>query len=51
MTDPTPSEEQKSIGGVVREAFTELGTTLVAFVKAPKALWGIKIPDWCEGLV
>ena len=49
MSEPTT--EKKSLGQVVSEAFTELGQTLVAFVKAPKALWGINIPYVIEGLV
>lgn len=43
--------ESKGLKEVVREAFKELGETLVAFVKAPKALWGINIPYVIEGLV
>ncbi|MBD3856453.1 MAG: MFS transporter [Acidobacteria bacterium] len=51
MTDTTQTEESKSVGEVVREAFQELGSTLIAFVKAPKALWGVNIPYVIEGLV
>jgi len=51
MTETTQTEESKSVGEVVREAFQELGSTLVAFVKAPKALWGVNIPYVIEGLV
>jgi len=51
MTDTTQTEASKAIGQVVREAFAELGSTLIAFVKAPKALWGINIPYVIEGLV
>jgi len=51
MTDTTQTEESRTIGQVIREAFEELGSTLVAFVKAPKALWGINIPYVIEGLV
>jgi len=43
--------ERKSAGEVVRDSFRELGQTLVAFVKAPKALWGVNIPYVLEGLV
>ncbi len=43
--------EKQSLGQVVKEAFVELGQTLVAFAKAPKALWGINIPYVIEGLV
>jgi MFS family permease len=51
MTDIAQTDEKKTIGQVVRESFQELGTTLVAFVKAPKALWGVNIPYVIEGLV
>ncbi len=43
--------EKKSFGEVVRDAFKELRETFVAFIKAPKALWGINIPYTIEGLV
>ncbi len=43
--------KKKSAGDVVRESFRELGDTFVAFVKAPRALWGINIPYILEGLV
>jgi len=51
MTDTAQTEQKKTIGEVIREAFGELGSTLVAFVKAPKALWGVNIPYVIEGLV
>ncbi len=47
----TSSDEKKGLKTVVKEAFKELGETLVAFVKAPKALWGINVPYVIEGLV
>jgi proton-dependent oligopeptide transporter, POT family len=43
--------EKKSVGQVVIDSFKELGQTLVAFAKAPKALWGINLPYVMEGLV
>jgi len=43
--------ETKGFLDVVRDAFRELKQTFVAFVKAPKALWGINIPYVLEGLV
>ncbi len=43
--------EAKSLGQVVADAFDELGKTAAAFLKAPKALWGINIPYVIEGLV
>jgi MFS family permease len=51
MTDTPQTETSKKIGQVVSEALVELGSTLVAFIKAPKALWGINIPYVIEGLV
>jgi MFS family permease len=53
MTSRMPAPDQpaaKSLGQVVRESFQELGRTLSAFVKAPRALWGINIPYIIEGL-
>ena len=44
------SDSQNSLD-VVKDAFSELGQTLAAFAKAPKALWGINIPYVIEGLV
>jgi len=49
MVENTP--ERKPAGEVVRDSLRELGQTLVAFVKAPKALWGVNIPYVLEGLV
>ncbi len=43
--------EKKTAGEVVKDSLRELGQTLVAFVKAPKALWGVNIPYVLEGLV
>jgi MFS family permease len=51
MTEAARAEEERTIGQIIREAFGELGSTLAAFVKAPKALWGINIPYVIEGLV
>ncbi len=42
--------EAKRFGQVVKDAFKELGETLVAFIKAPRALWGINVPYVLEGL-
>lgn len=41
----------KTFGEAVRDAFKELRETFKAFVKAPKALWGINLPFVIEGLV
>ena len=46
----TEQKEQKSFSEVVKHSFKELGETLVAFVKAPRALWGINLPYIIEGL-
>ncbi len=43
--------EKKTFGQVVKDAFKELRETFVAFIKAPKALWGINVPYIIEGLV
>ena len=51
MNEVAKTEETKSVGEVVRDACQELGSTLVAFIKAPKALWGVNIPYVIEGLV
>ena len=51
MKDSAQTEESKAVGQIVGDALGELGSTLVAFVKAPKALWGINIPYVIEGLV
>ena len=40
----------KDINKVLKDAFKELGETFVAFVKAPRALWGINLPYVLEGL-
>jgi proton-dependent oligopeptide transporter, POT family len=50
QTDKPEAKAPKSAGEVVSESFKELGETLVAFVKAPRALWGINIPYVIEGL-
>lgn len=49
MTEQKP--KRKPPVDVLKDAFTELGGTFVAFVKAPKALWGINVPYIIEGLV
>ncbi|NOZ86209.1 MAG: MFS transporter [Deltaproteobacteria bacterium] len=51
--DGMEQEEQtdQSLEKIIRDAFRELGQTLVAFFKAPKALWGINVPYVIEGLV
>ncbi len=43
--------ESVSFGKVVTDALKELKDTAIAFVKAPKALWGVNIPYVLEGLV
>ena len=43
--------EKKTFGEVVKDAFKELREKFVAFIKAPKALWGINVPYIIEGLV
>ena len=45
------TQPAKSFLEVVKDSFKELKETFVAFVKAPKALWGINVPYVLEGLV
>ncbi len=51
MEEEKQENQEKSLGAVIKAAFKELGETFVAFVKAPRALWGINIPYILEGLV
>lgn len=44
-------KESRNVVEVVHEAFKELKQTVVAFIKAPQALWGINLPYLLEGLV
>lgn len=44
-------EDQKSFKEVIKDSFKELGETFSAFIKAPKALWGINVPYIIEGLI
>jgi len=50
-TSAAKTEEKKSMNQIVNESLKELGETFVAFVKAPRALWGINVPYILEGLV
>lgn len=43
--------KSKNLSEIFRGAFKELGETFVAFVKAPRALWGVNVPYVIEGLV
>ena len=49
-TSPTPPQDKKSTSQVISDSFEELISTLLAFFKAPRALWGINIPYVLEGL-
>ncbi len=48
-----PKEEThpKNFSAILNDAFKELKDTTEAFIKAPKALWGINVPYILEGLV
>ncbi len=50
MSDEKKRIESKTFAHVMAEAFKELAETLVAFVKAPKALTGVNVPYVLEGL-
>ena len=43
-------QQKKSLKKIISAAFKELGETMTAFVKAPRALWGINVPFVLEGL-
>ena len=47
MTDNQPS----GLAEAVKKSLRELAQTFVAFLKAPRALWGVNIPYVFEGLV
>ena len=49
-SDPSIPSTTKPLGQIIGDAFRELGQTMVAFAKAPRALWGINIPYIIEGL-
>lgn len=42
---------KKSLGKIIEDSLKQIGDTLVAFGKAPRALWGVNIPYVLEGLV
>ncbi|MCF8392981.1 MAG: MFS transporter [Melioribacteraceae bacterium] len=44
-------KEKKAFGDVLKDALKELKETFIAFIKAPKALWGVNVPYVLEGLV
>ncbi|MBN2708444.1 MAG: MFS transporter [Calditrichaceae bacterium] len=46
----TNTETKKDLGIIIKDALKELKETLIAFIKAPRALWGINIPYIIEGL-
>jgi POT family proton-dependent oligopeptide transporter len=47
MTDNQPT----GLGGAIAKSLRELGQTFAAFLRAPRALWGVNIPYVFEGLV
>ncbi len=52
--DNSPSAKnslKKRISTVLNDSLKELRQTLIAFARAPKALWGVNIPYVIEGLV
>lgn len=51
MEQENESVQPRSMSEAISNAFRELGDTLAAFVRAPKALWGVNIPYVIEGLV
>ena len=51
MENKENNEKKKGFIQIVSDSFKELSETMSAFVKAPRALWGINIPYVLEGLV
>lgn len=51
MKNNKEKNELNSLGAVIKNAFRELGETFKAFFTAPKALWGINLPYFLEGIV
>jgi len=51
MSEMNEQKAVKSFSEIVSDAMKELKETIVAFFKAPKALWGINVPYIIEGLV
>ncbi len=49
-SDLDKAQEEKSIAQATKDAMVEVGQTFVALVKAPRALWGINISYFLEGL-
>ncbi len=47
MSDNPPA----GLAGAIKKTLNELATTFTAFLKAPRALWGVNIPYVFEGLV
>lgn len=47
MNDNPPA----GLAGAIKKTLNELATTFTAFLKAPRALWGVNIPYVFEGLV
>jgi POT family proton-dependent oligopeptide transporter len=47
MTDNQPA----GLSAAIRNSLRELAQTFAAFLKAPRALWGVNIPYVFEGLV
>ena len=50
QTPETKETEKKSLGQILSESFSEVGSTFVHLAKAPRALWGINISYMFEGL-
>ncbi len=49
--DAAEAAPAKNFSEVLRDSFKELKETFIAFIKAPKALWGVNVPYILEGLV
>jgi len=51
MEEEKKQPDVKNFSEIIADAFKELNETVIAFFKAPKALWGVNVPYIIEGLV
>ncbi|MFZ5788055.1 MAG: MFS transporter [Acidobacteriota bacterium] len=44
------ANDEAERGGAIRQALGEIGGTVKAFVRSPRALWGVNVPYFIEGI-
>ena len=50
MPSPMSEDPGTRSGGAVRAAFAEIGSTVRTFFRSPRALWGVNVPYFLEGI-